>query len=504
MRGNERGAMKIRTGIAPLDERTGGLESGGLYVVVGPAGPAKMVTALQFVHQGVRAGERVALLTTGEAEATLQVAEAWGFPMTEPWRDGQLQLIGFQEQFELRALRAVNPDEVLDELRGLLHDDVARVGVDPASLFLSGPSRTQLGTAFLNWGRRHTATVCATLSMEGSAPAAAPDWMLPSVTGAIAVEPRNRGLQQLTLLPAVPEPGSPPESVSLELQPGAGLVRPTSFPARRGQEQGPKLDPDRLLLISLGEEPVGDLKLWANGIFNADVVSRPFEAMNHLEPGADYGVVLIHAPRGSIAEAVQACRAIRPLTRGGIVFVTDDGVRSNDRVSFLEAGADDTLTGGLDFRELEIRVRQVARRGGRQPGEEEDRPRRVRSPVKGGRVGIPELIAHIRDRRARNGAGLFSLLSLSSDVDGALEALEPHLIRQIRDEDGDMVSRAGCALLVLLAGARESQTEAFLRRFRSSLRGAISAPSFQVRVACHPSNTNEVEAMLEAVGGART
>ena len=97
-----------------------------------------------------------------------------------------------------------------------------------------------------------------------------------------------------------------------------------------------------------------------------------------------------------------------------------------------------------------------------------------------------------------------SLLSLTSDVEGALEALEPHLIRQIRDEDGDMVSRAGCALLVLLAGAREHQTEAFLRRFRSSLRGAISAPSFQVRVACHPSNTNEVEAMLEAVGGART
>jgi DNA-binding response OmpR family regulator len=291
--------------------------------------------------------------------------------------------------------------------------------------------------------------------------------------------------------------------VSLELQPGAGLVRPTSFPTRRREDRRPDLDPDRLLLITLGEGP-GDLRLWANGLFKADVVSKPFEAMNHLEPGADYGVVLVHAPRGSINEAIQACRAIRPLTRGGIVFVTDDGVRSNDRVSFLEAGADDALTGGLDFRELEIRVRQAARRGGRSPDDDEARPRRVSTPVKGGRVGVPELIAHIRERRARNGAGLFSLLTLTSDVDGALEALEPHLIRQIRDEDGDMVSRSDGGLMVLLAGARESQTESFLRRFRSSLRGAISAPSFQVRVACHPSNTNEVEAMLEAVGGART
>ena len=503
MRGTERGVMKVRTGIAPLDERTGGLESGGLYVVVGPPGPAKMVTALQFVHQGLRAGEQTALLTSGDAETTLQVAEAWGFPMTGPWRDGQLQLVGFQEQFELRALRAVDPEEVLAELNNLLHDDVCRIGVDPASLFLSGPARTQLGTAFLNWGRRQPATVCATLSMDGSSPAAAPDWMLSSITGAVAVEPRNRGLQQLTLLPAVPEPGSPLESVSLELQPGVGLVRPTSFPTRRRDDARAELDPNRLLLVSLGEGP-GDLKLWANGLFDSDVVSKPLDAMSHLEPGADYGVVLIHAPRGSIKEAIQACRAIRPLTRGGIVFVTDDRVRSTDRVSFLEAGADDALTGGLDFRELEIRVRQAASRGGQAPGDDEARRRLVRTPVRGGRVGVPELIAHIRERRARNGAGLFSLLTLTSDVDGALEALEPHLIRQIRDEDGDMVSRAGGGLLVLLAGARESQTEAFLRRFRSSLRGAISAPSFQVRVACHPSNTNEVEAMLEAVGGART
>ncbi len=174
MRGTERGVMKVRTGIAPLDERTGGLESGGLYVVVGPPGPAKMVTALQFVHQGLRAGEQTALLTSGDAETTLQVAEAWGFPMTGPWRDGQLQLVGFQEQFELRALRAVDPEEVLAELNNLLHDDVCRIGVDPASLFLSGPARTQLGTAFLNWGRRQPATVCATLSMDGSSPAAAP------------------------------------------------------------------------------------------------------------------------------------------------------------------------------------------------------------------------------------------------------------------------------------------------------------------------------------------
>ena len=33
----------VRTGIEPFDERTGGLEEGGTYLVVGAPGPAKMV-----------------------------------------------------------------------------------------------------------------------------------------------------------------------------------------------------------------------------------------------------------------------------------------------------------------------------------------------------------------------------------------------------------------------------------------------------------------------------
>jgi hypothetical protein len=128
---------------------------------------------------------------------------------------------------------------------------------------------------------------------------------------------------------------------------------------------------------------------------------------------------------------------------------------------------------------------------------------RREAPSVGGRVGIDVLMAEVRKRRSRNGDGTFSILRVSSDRDDALDALEPHLVREIRDEDGDLVARAGCALLVLLAGARERQTEAFLRRFRSSLRGELSSPSFQVRVASHPSNTNEVEAMLEGVGAGR-
>ncbi|HSM04675.1 MAG TPA: ATPase domain-containing protein [Longimicrobiales bacterium] len=504
MGANGKGRIRIRTGIAPLDERTGGLDSGGLYLIIGPPGPAKMVAGLQFLNAGVRAGERVALLSSGDAAGTLQVAEAWGFPMREPWRSGQLRLVGFREEFELRALRSVAPDEVLAELQELLSDDVTRIAVDPGSLFLTGPGRTTLGSTFLSWGRRQRATVCATFSLDVRAPAMVPpDWVGPFLTGAVAVEARGGNLHQVTLLPSVPEPGFNPESITVELEPGAGLVRPRSFPTRR-REDRPSVDPDRLLLISLGGEHPGDLGVWAQGAFRADIVSEPYDALARLQPGSDYGSVLVHAPRLRVREAIQACRAIRPLTKAGMVFASDDGVRSNDRIAFLEAGCDDTLTGGLDFRELELRLRPAAARGGQIGDHDVREAMGEREPARrGGRVAVAILTAEIRRRRSRNGDGLFSLLRLTSDREESLDNLEPHLLREIRSEDGDMVTRAGCALLVLLSGARESQTEAFLRRFRSSLRGQLSSPSFQVRVASHPSNTNEVEAMLEGLGAGR-
>ena len=64
----------VPSGIVPLDDRTGGLDAGGTFLLVGAPGPEKMVAALQFVHAGVRAGEPSALVTNADAEGILDVA----------------------------------------------------------------------------------------------------------------------------------------------------------------------------------------------------------------------------------------------------------------------------------------------------------------------------------------------------------------------------------------------------------------------------------------------
>lgn len=490
----------IPSGIAPLDERTGGLEAQGLYLVIAPPGPAKSVALMHFVNAGLVDGERVVLLTNADVASTLEVAEAWGFPFRSAWEEGRLRLLGFREDFELRALRSVEPEEILDELRALIPDDVTRIAVDPGSTFLDGTGRTLLGTSFLRWARRDRATVCATLTVEqGPTPPAPPDWAASLISGTLVLEPRSGGLQQATLRPCVPVSGSAPEAVTLALTPGEGLVRPRNFPARRLEDLATR-NPDRLLLVCLGGEHAGELERWAAAAFDARRVEEPLDAVSVLQHDPEYGVLLLHAPRTRVKEVVRACRALRPLTRAAIVFASDDGVRSSDRIALLEAGCDDTLSGGLDFRELELRLRQAAARG---------RGLTPPAPVgpsrdEGGLVALDRLTEEVRRRTNEGPAGdPFTLLLVLPEVPGAEAVLAARLAEQVRDEDGDRVARTADGALVLLSGARSHQAEAFVRRVRSARADGGELPGFSVRAASHPADARAVLDLMGGVGVGR-
>src|SRR5688500_12205349 len=144
-------ARAAPSGIEPLDVRSGGLQAGGSYLIVGAPGPAKMVAALQFLRAAVTAGERGVLVSNADIEGALGVARAWGVDLEPAWRAGSLQFLGFKEDFELRALRSIEPDEILEELDAVVGRDAVRVAVDPGSMFLAGGARSQLGSAFLKW-----------------------------------------------------------------------------------------------------------------------------------------------------------------------------------------------------------------------------------------------------------------------------------------------------------------------------------------------------------------
>jgi KaiC/GvpD/RAD55 family RecA-like ATPase len=496
------------TGIDPVDQRMGGLRRGGSYLIVGTPGPAKMVAGFQFLDAGLARGEPCALLTNGDDEGTLGVARAWGFEFEGAWRDGSLHILGFKDDFELRALRTVEPEEVLEELDQLVGRDVARIAIDPGSMFLTGGAKSLLGSSYLKWARNHPATVCSTFSVDGAAgslPSSA-DWLVHATTGRVVIEWRKEELYQIRLVKAVPDAGDREETISVQLKPGVGLVAPEALPARRGRDR-PGVDEGRLLLISLGGVHAEDIETWARDSFTADVVSEPFEAVAKVQSDASFGGILIHAPRARVREAVKACKALRPLTRAAIVFASDDAIRSTDRINVLEAGADDCLSGTIDFRELDLRIRQAIAAGSKPTRSADDREEpngeSTGMRLEGGSVARGLFVDELARRSTDPVLKFFCVLDVSS---GALDLaqLQEVLTDQVRADEGDLVSAAAGRCAVLLQGAREGQLGPFLGRLRARIEeraGKNGDPGLSVDVLSHPSDADRIRKLLRTDGG---
>lgn len=490
----------IPSGISSLDRRLGGLDRGGVYLISGTPGPAKLVAALQFLHTGISKGERVLFLTSIDAAGLLEVASAWGFSLDRAWEEGRLEILGFRDDFEMRVLRSTEPEDALEELDSLVPQDVSRIAVDPAALFLQGGGRSLLGRVFLDWARKHPATVCATLSIDSAEtlPSSA-EWLVQATNGVFLLDRRSDGLFQLLINRSLPGTSGSEDPVTLQLSPGVGLVEPDQNPSRRGSDR-PAGKSGNVLLLSLGEASSTDLETWARGAFSTEVVSEPLDAVTRLQDDLTFGSVLIHAPRHRLKVALHACRAMRPLTGAPIVFASDDAVRSTDRVSLLEAGADDCLSGGVDFRELSTRLQQAVAAGGK-PAAPVEVVRSDATPLSGGGVS-PEVFKGEAERRADDTTlSVFGLLWLSSPTLPAKE-LEKSLSDEVRDEDGDLVTgtRDGC--LVLLQGARWDAAQAFLARFRTNLDNRLRRDSaLRAEVITHPAEKDQMGTLLGRING---
>ena len=485
----------VPSGIERLDERLGGLERGGVYLFAGAPGPAKLVAALQFLRAGVDAGERGLLLASGEASGILDVSTAWGSPLDRAWREGRLDVLGFRDDFEMRVLRSPEPDEALQELDRLAPRDLARIAVESGSIFFQGGARTLLGRSFLDWARRHPATVCVTLSVDSgeSLPSSA-EWLVHATSGVFLINRRPEGLLQVRLHRAFPgEPGSE-DPITLQLTPGKGLVAPERFPSRRYSDR-PSGAADRLLLVSLGVEGAQEMEAWAGSAFNAEVVTEPLEAVGKVQGNAGFGGVLVHAPRRQIRQAVQVCRAIRPLTGAAIVVASDDAIRSTDRVQILEAGADDCLSGGVDFRELDARIRQAVLTGGKPAPSLEAVVTSSRQGA-GGIVGRPVLVKEAQRRASEPASSVFSVVRLK--LSGAsLPTAEKVLAEAIRDEEGDLAVCDSDECLVLLQGARREPARAFLARIGGILRAHLGGEAKLLsQILVHPVEKDRIEAIF--------
>jgi CheY-like chemotaxis protein len=482
------------------------MERGGTFLWAGAPGPAKLVALLQFVHAGLSQGERCLILTSAKAEGILDVARAWGFPLEEAWEEGRLEILGFRDDFEMRVMRSTEPEDTMEELGRLVSADISRVAVDPGSLFLGGGARTLVGRAFLDWAREHPATVWATLSVEGTGtlPSAA-EWLVHDTNGVFLIDRRSDGLYQVRMHRAVPAPNGGEDPVTLQLDPGKGLVAPDRVPSRRRSDR-PAGDPGSLLLVSLGQSATSELDAWARSSFQTQVVTQALDAVASLQGGATFGGILIHATRAHIREAAQVCRAMRPLTSAAIVVASDDTVRSTDRVDLLQAGADDCLSGGVDFRELAARIQQAMASGGKSAPPRGMLAAEAVRPD-GGMVAREVLVKEVARRASDPLRSVFSLLRIDAPALPRPE-LAKALEETIRSEEGDLVACGTQECLVLLQGARREPSQTFLTRLgRTLARQTGNDPGLRSSVLVHPAEADRIREVLTptspAGGGAR-
>ena len=337
--------------------------------------------------------------------------------------------------------------------------------------------------------------------MDGAAttlPSAA-DWLINATTARLALDHRDGGLLQITHLRAVPDPDGRSEVVTVELKSGEGLVAPTSFPSRRGADRG-DVDTNRLLLLSLDEAHASDLETWADRTFDTDLVGDALGAVAQVQEDRAYGCVIVHAPRTKVRDALTACRALRPLTKAAIVFASDDAIRSTDRIQLLEAGADDCLSGGIDFRELALRVRQAMASGARPVvprAEATELTPVVPEGWDGGSVDRELFDTETRRRAESPELAFFCVLTIFAD---SLPSSETARIVAdlVRSDEGDLVCDDGDRCLALLQGAREGQVEGFVKRLRATLGKAVgSKKGVSIEVLGHPADE---EAIVEVLG----
>ena len=121
------------SGFGRLDAATGGFEPRSACLLYGPRGSGKTAFCLSFLHQGLSAGEHVALITAGRPTHLLEMADFFGWNLSRYLRARQFTLLEYPDEIEDIAA-ASEPAQAIAELRQLLGSGpVDRLVFDPVT-----------------------------------------------------------------------------------------------------------------------------------------------------------------------------------------------------------------------------------------------------------------------------------------------------------------------------------------------------------------------------------
>jgi KaiC/GvpD/RAD55 family RecA-like ATPase/DNA-binding response OmpR family regulator len=493
--------MLVKSGIAPLDARVGGLARGRSHVLCGAPGTGKSIACLEFLNAGLADGGTVALLTHDDPSDLLAQGEFLGLNLADAFASDRFVLVRYQLDFARRFARAAEPDIAFAELRSMLGSAVPdRIAIDSITPIIeAGTASGACVAALLGFldglGATSLLTYPGELAgrydrrLDPLAQRAAAIFHLATERDGTA----KLGIQKIRYA----APSTAP--ISFVIRSGVGIVATGDGLGRRAYDV-PEETRRKLLVVSDQSASSAELLQVLGSRF--DVALRaPAPRVVAQMMQSPTGAILLDVRRDSLDEALELVRELRRAgSKAAIALVTQFVLRASDRARALRAGADDFFV-ALHSEELLLRLEALVQRG------------------RSGAIVMPEPTVSVAE--SRDGTGILDEEEFRTAVQSRLGANEPSfftIVRlelagddretlpdlarvaraQVRTESGDIVGIVGTAVLVYLHSARRKDIDPFVHRVRETWTATGGGPLTAGRAA-YPAEEAELHTLLGAL-----
>jgi KaiC/GvpD/RAD55 family RecA-like ATPase/DNA-binding response OmpR family regulator len=503
----------IRSGIAPLDERLGGVAPGRIHLVTGGLGTGKTAACLHFINAALREGERAAMLTGDRGSDLKDLARYLGIDLDTPLRDGRLQLLRFSAEFARRFAHSSSHERVFSDLRKMIGtESLARIAIDPLDPFLGeGGPVTAGGLALVNFLEALGATAMLTHAAD---PTGSFDRRLDAIIARSAAVVRlERGHGNVYYLGVVRARASdiPSAPLAFQIRRGLGIERYQGIRSGQLREASAPVRSSRKLLV-LHSAEAASTEIVALLRRDYETIVRPAPAVGvALDLAAtEMDGVVIAVSHDSVAAAIfLIARLNEQPDVVPIILAARFNLRSIDRARALRAGADEVLATDMSPPEFLQRLAATL-----------SRPRAVRiTPqysdtlvlqTESGGVFKPlsrdDFAAALASHVSQDNPTQYTVVTFTLDrqaVTGtppskSTAELSDLVMRSNRVRSGDLTAVIENRVAVYLHGARQDDAAAFVDRVRARWtgrgRGSLNVESFP-----YPSGEPKLRAMIEEV-----
>ena len=503
----------IRSGIAPLDERLGGLAPARIHLVTGGLGSGKTAACLHFLDVALRENERAVMLTGDRGLDVKALATYLGIDLDAPLRDGRLTLLRYRPDFTARFRNSPAPERALDDLRTMIGSDApTRIAIDPLDPFLSEGGPVTAGTmALVNFLEELGATALLTHPAETADNL---DRRLDTIIArSVAVVRLEKGHGNVHYLGVVRARVSdiPTAPIAFQIRRDAGIERysgpqPTEareIPSRTGSQR-------KLLVMHTSEAASSDIVALLQRDYEVSVRPAPSGGAALDVAAAGIDAIVVAVSHDSVAPAISLIARLNEQPDVvPIVLAARFNLRSIDRARAMRAGADEILASDMTAPEFLQRLASAVSRAHAKPVAVSPlySDTLILQPERAGALqplGRDDFAAALASHVSHDNPTQYTVVTLAVNPDAshttfgssALGVLVDLVMRNSRSRSGDLTAVIDNRVAVYLHGARQSQADSFVARVRALWVNRHRA-SLRVETFPYPSGEPKLRTIFE-------